>query len=443
VRPLPYTPKRGASPITKNYLRAISAVDEGIGAIYKLLEEKGILENTCIVFAGDNGYLLGEHRRGDKRAAYNESMRIPWVMRMPGVIPAGSQVDELVLNIDLAPTLLDLAGVKAPAIMQGKSVLPLFAAKKPDWRDSFLFTYWRDLVPNIPRIVSVRTDRYIYSTYPDLDDIDELYDLKNDPYEMKNLAESPEHKALLNEMKAKMAADKKAYGYKEFVPRPRPEPDWGVEEGLLCDLSFNRKDRLKLKDASPIAGKPKLTGGTLVRGLKGSALKFDPDTSISLPWNQDITPNKGSYIIETLVRPSADGVIAAQGNGNAGVMLYVEKGRPGFVVNSHGGRRVFLDEESSYTGEWVHLLAQIKNYHNRIALWVNGELVADELMMWPLRSFAKTQGPMTLGRDPSGNIDPLEISPLRFTGEMEYFRIYRNADIEAIVAKSPRFSDLK
>lgn len=430
-----FNPKVGAKSMGKNYLRAISAVDEGVGRLYEVLESEGMLENTCIIFAGDNGYMLGEHHRGDKRVPYNESMRIPWVMRLPQRIPPGSKVDEMILNVDLAPTLLDLAGVDPPAIMQGRSVLPLFRANKPEWRDSFLFTYWPDLMPNLPRMLSVRTERYVYSTYPDLDDIDELYDLERDPYEMRNLVELPEYAGLLETMQSKLDANKAAWDYREIVPRPRPEPNWPVRNGLLCDLSFSEARAVEVRDAAGIAGKPTIKGGSITRGMNGSALKFDAATEVLIPWEAHISPDKGSYIIETLVRPSRDGVIAAQGNDKRGIMLYIENGRPGFVLVGSKGRRIFVDAKTEHTDKWVYLVAQVRNHENRIRLWVNGELAGDVFMMWPFNGFMKHLGGMTLGHDPGGMIDPREISPLRFTGEMEYFRIHRETELDGILAR--------
>jgi len=432
-----YDPKVGGSPISKNYLRSISAVDEGIGKIFDLLEKEGLLDNTCIMFAGDNGYLLGEHHRGDKRVAYNEAMRIPLIMRMPGVVEPGSTVEEMVLNVDIAPTLLDLAGVEAPEIMQGKSVLPLFDADvKTPWRDSFLFTYWQDLIPSLPRIVSVRDERFVYSTYPDIDDLDELYDLEKDPQEMTNLANLPEYAPVLKEMQAKMEKLKEESGYKKLVPRPQPEPDWGVLEGFICDVDFNVKSLSEIKDASSVGNHPKLFGGKLVKGIEGSALSFDGDTTVSFPWNKQVTPEKGSYVVEVLVRSDADGVIAAQGNEHRGIMVYVDDGCPGLVLKEAGHRLQFLDSQKSFTGQWVQIVAQVRNYHNRMSLWVNGELVAEEQILWPIHDMHKAIGGLTLGSDPSGKIDPLEISPLRFEGDIQYFRIHRQADVKNILSKA-------
>jgi len=431
-KPRPYNKENGSHPNTKDYLRSIAAVDEGIGKIYDMLEKKGVLDNTAIIFAGDNGYMLGEHQRGDKRVHYNESMRIPLIARLPGVIPANSTIEKMVLNIDVAPTLLDMAGAKAPAIMQGKSTLPLFdKTTETPWRDSFLFTYWRDLIPTLPRIVSVRTEQYVYTTYPDIDDLDELYDLKNDPYEMTNLAASPEHAPLIKKMAAKLKQLQKETKYKKNVERPRPEPDWGVKEGLICDINF--ENGLQSKDNSPIRNNPKVTGGKLVDGMTGKAFSFDNNSKISFKWNKEVTPDKGSYTIETLIRPTADGVIAAQGNDARGLMLYVDEGCLGVMMKEYKFRMQFIDSHESFTGEWVHIVAQMKQYHNKFSLWVNGKLIAQEQAMWPIHGVHKGIGGLTLGSDPSGKIDPLEISPMKFNGDMQYFRIYRQADATDIV----------
>jgi N-acetylglucosamine-6-sulfatase len=437
ISPKPYTKENGSNPITKNYMRSIAAVDEGIGKIYQLLEEKGLLENTAIIFAGDNGYLLGEHQRGDKRVHYNESMRIPLVMRWPDHIPAQSRIEQMVLNIDIAPTILAMAGAQQPAVMQGKSLLPLFNEnEETTWREEFLFTYWEDLIPNIPRILAVRSERYVYSTYPDIDDLDELYDLQNDPYEMTNLAVLPEYAPLLKKMNYKLEELKTETKYKNVVPRPRPEPDWGVEEGLICDISFDKQKDMKITDKSPIVNQPVISGGALSKGLNGTAFSFDGIARISFPWNEHVTPDKGSYIIETLVRSTADGVIAAQGNGQKGMMIYVEGGCPGLMIKEYGHRMQFIDSKHSFSGEWIHIVAQIKNFYNKMALWVNGELVAEEQIWWPILDVHPGIGGMTLGSDPSGKIDPREISPLKFKGDMQYFRIYRQPDATDIVRKA-------
>lgn len=189
-RVTPWNPRRPDR--FMDYYRAIAAVDEGVGRIYQQLEKMGALDNTVIAFAGDNGYFRGEHNgRGDKRLFYEESIRIPFLMRYPREIPAGSTIPEMALNIDLAQTLLEIGGVPAHRGMQGRSLRPLFRGNSMGWRTSWLYEYWVDLNPLLPRMTGVRTNSMKYVRYPDIDDIDEMYDLKADPGELRNLALDP------------------------------------------------------------------------------------------------------------------------------------------------------------------------------------------------------------------------------------------------------------
>jgi len=188
--------------------RSLMAVEDGIGEILKALKETRRLDNTVIVFAGDNGYFYGEHGLSvERRLAYEESIRIPLLIRFPKVVKAGTASNELALNIDLAPTLLEMAGAQVPATMQGRSLVPLLGGKRPAWRSSFLVEYFTDTV--FPRIfkmgyTAVRSQHWKYIHYLELDGMNELYDLRNDPYEMKNLIDQSNGAKALNEMKQEM-----------------------------------------------------------------------------------------------------------------------------------------------------------------------------------------------------------------------------------------------
>ncbi len=179
--------------------RALAAVDDGVGDILRTLEEQGELANTVIIFAGDNGYFYGEHGLSDeRRLAYEESARIPLVARFPKVIPAGSKPTQLVLNLDVAPTVLELAGVTRPGSMEGRSLVPVFADTTMAWRSSFVIEYFSDTV--FPRILNMgyqalRSERWKYIRYTELRDMDELYDLAADPYELRNLIAESRHGA--------------------------------------------------------------------------------------------------------------------------------------------------------------------------------------------------------------------------------------------------------
>jgi N-acetylglucosamine-6-sulfatase len=181
--------------------RALAAVDDGLGEILRELEASGQLANTMLVFTGDHGYFYGEHGLNDeRRLAYEESIRIPLVARYPARIRPGSTAAQMALSIDMAPTVLELAGVAAPQQMQGRSLVPLFRGPTPQWRSSFLVEYYSDTV--FPRILkmgyqSLRTERWKYIRYRELQNMDELYDLRADPYEMRNLIAAPRARAEL------------------------------------------------------------------------------------------------------------------------------------------------------------------------------------------------------------------------------------------------------
>ena len=143
----------------------------------------------------------------ERRLSYEESIRIPLLIRFPKLVKAGTASNELALNIDLAPTLLEMAGAQVPATMQGRSLVPLLGGKRPAWRSSFLVEYFSDTV--FPRILkmgytAVRSQHWKYIHYLELDGMNELYDLKNDPYEMKNLIDQSNGARALNEMKQEM-----------------------------------------------------------------------------------------------------------------------------------------------------------------------------------------------------------------------------------------------
>jgi N-acetylglucosamine-6-sulfatase len=186
-----------------NQLRALAAVEDGVGQIFQALEETKQLDNTFFVFTSDNGYLWGEHGLGDKRPMYEESIRIPMLIRYPRLIKPGSTINSMTLNIDMAPTFLDMAGVKAPGNMQGRSLKPVLANPRAPWRKSFLAEYFAE--PNFPRIPTwhgVRTEEWKYIHYTDFQGMDELYNLKNDPDEMNNLIDD---KATVKTMQAELA----------------------------------------------------------------------------------------------------------------------------------------------------------------------------------------------------------------------------------------------
>jgi arylsulfatase A-like enzyme len=143
---------------------------------------------------GDNGFLFGEHGLIDKRNAYEESMRVPMVIWAPGMIKPNSVTQQMILNIDIAPTFLEAAGISKPVQMQGTSFLPLLKGEQVKWRDKVFYEYyWESAFPQTPTMYAVRSDKYKYIFYNGIWDINELYDIENDPNEMNNLIRNPEY----------------------------------------------------------------------------------------------------------------------------------------------------------------------------------------------------------------------------------------------------------
>jgi N-acetylglucosamine-6-sulfatase len=186
------------------------AVDDSLGRILAALERKKALDETVVVFTSDHGYFYGEHGLNEeRRLAYEETIRIPLLVRYPPMVAAGTTPAQMALSIDLAPTLLDIAGLQPAPAIQGRSLVPLFRGTAPGWRSSFLIEYFSDTV--FPRIrnmgyVAARTERHKYIRYRELPGMDELYDLEADPFERTNLAGRPAARDLLRRMQAELQA---------------------------------------------------------------------------------------------------------------------------------------------------------------------------------------------------------------------------------------------
>lgn len=225
-----------------DYFRTLTAIDHHVGRIMNLLEELDLSRNTMIIYSSDNGYHFGEHGIGDKRTAYEVSMRIPMIVRYPMSGLSGVVSDAMVLNIDLAPTLIDMAGLAVPKDMQGKSWKPLIEGSAKSIRNGFMYEYffsYTDITdyeiqtvnpPITPTIVAYRTNNAKIITYPDQGWV-ELFDLKNDPYEQINLAYRIEHHSLKTELLDLLEAEKKRSNFKlpdnyRTVPRDPEMEKW-------------------------------------------------------------------------------------------------------------------------------------------------------------------------------------------------------------------------
>jgi N-acetylglucosamine-6-sulfatase len=170
------------------YSEAMLAVDESIGRVAETLNDLGELENTVIIYYSDNGYLIGEHGLIDKRVMYEPSIRVPAFVHWPEVVKTPVHKKELVTNIDIGPTILDMAGAEIPEEMHGESFLPIVKNEPVDWRDAFIYEYYCDpYAVQTPTIIGLRTDNYSYMTYKGVWDNYELYDIQKDPDQIHNL----------------------------------------------------------------------------------------------------------------------------------------------------------------------------------------------------------------------------------------------------------------
>ncbi len=191
-----------------DYLGCVKAVDEGVGRLLKYLDDEGLAEDTIVVYSADQGFYLGEHGWFDKRWIFEESLRAPLLVRWPGVARAGGVSPRLVSNVDFAETFLEAAGLPIPADMQGRSLVPLLKGGEPaDWRSSFYYEYYEYPIPHRVRPhYGVVTDRYklVHFIRSDVD-YWELFDLKTDPHELRNIHDDPANARVVADLKAEIA----------------------------------------------------------------------------------------------------------------------------------------------------------------------------------------------------------------------------------------------
>ncbi|MEA3478709.1 MAG: sulfatase [Bacteroidota bacterium] len=243
----------------QDYLSTIAAVDESVGRILAYLDESGLAENTIVVYTSDQGFFLGEKGWFDKRFMYSEAFKMPMLVRYPGEIVAGSQNDELISNVDFAPTFLELAGIEAPAEMQGKSFRSMFLDEQDtDWRDAVYYHYYEYPGAHmVKRHYGIRTHRYkLIHFYHDIDEW-EFYDLREDPKEMNNLYPDESYIDIIRDLKVKLAELQEQYQ----VPDIREELAQSIIEkehlavGRTIQLRTKPADRYKPGEETLIDGK--------------------------------------------------------------------------------------------------------------------------------------------------------------------------------------------
>jgi arylsulfatase A-like enzyme len=218
------------------YWGTILSVDDSVARLRTWLEETKQLDNTIIVFMGDNGLLEGEHGMVDKRTAHEASLRIPIIVRYPTLTKQAKAIPQQVLTVDMAPSLLELCSAPALSNIDGKSWVKLIQSGDTDWRTSWIYHYnYEKQFPYTPNVRALRTDGWKYIRYPHGDGspdkhLAELYDLKNDPGETKNLINDPQHATKLGELKAELVKQLAAIGLNESNDK------MPLDEGIKSEL---------------------------------------------------------------------------------------------------------------------------------------------------------------------------------------------------------------
>ncbi|MXV50562.1 sulfatase-like hydrolase/transferase [Pedobacter sp. HMF7647] len=181
----------------QNYCETLMAVDESVGRVLDYLKQNNLDQNTMVIYMGDNGFSWGEHGLIDKRHFYEESVKVPFLVYCPALFKGGETVTKMIQNVDVAPTILECAGLQKPGYMPGQSFIPLLQNKEVKWRDKIFYEYyWEYDFPMTPTIYGVRTDKYKYIRSWGTWDTHELYDLEKDPEEMHNLIADPKYAEL-------------------------------------------------------------------------------------------------------------------------------------------------------------------------------------------------------------------------------------------------------
>jgi arylsulfatase A-like enzyme len=413
----------------RNYFRTLTGVDENVGKILNALDELKLAENTVVIFTSDNGFYLGDHGLGDKRSAYEESMRIPFLVRYPKLGMKGKVVDEMVLNVDLAPTLLDFAGVPIPKEMQGRSLKPLLTGTArngtesvPYWRKAFFYEYFFERNFGPPTILAVRTETAKLIKYPGHDDWTELFDLKSDPYERKNLANDPAHKNLREQMEREFERQSKAVQYRlppyadELQPQPRAQR---LNKDVLA-YDFAKDDAARVVDASGNNNHGEAKGTPLTDGRNGKkARRFDGKGFVEVPKSPSLDCSGGAWTVEVVVKAEQpNGVILARGGNANGYAIHLVDGKPVFSVTAQS-RTTSVEAKKSIVGEWAHL-AGVITADKRLVLYVNGEVVATASL--PAFIPRDPNDTMQLGADSGSQV--AEYKSSGFVGLIESVRIF-------------------
>jgi arylsulfatase A-like enzyme len=414
----------------KDYLRCVASIDDNVGRLLDYLEASGLKENTLVVYTSDQGFFLGEHGWYDKRFMYEESLRMPLLVSFPGKIKPGSVNDRMVLNLDFAQTLLDFAGVPAPEAMQGRSFAPMLQGESPaDWRTSMYYRYYH--YPADHRVqphYGVRTERHKLIYFNKLDEW-ELFDLENDPREMKNLYPDPAHAPLVQTLKTELARLKKEFkDDDQFADGPPRAPAAQLRSTPLQLVVHYTFDQLEGGEVLDISGKDhhgRVQGGELSDGQLGRALKLERGSVVLATPSRaggsplGLNPAGKPLLVGAWVKPeSPNGVVASLGGGSHGFSLYLKDDYPHFAIRSEGQLFVAKGAGKIAAGEWAHLAGELRA-NGELRVLVNGQTTGEVrgggIGSRPVEGF-------TIGDDPGSRVGDYDSAPWR--GLVDDLRLY-------------------
>jgi arylsulfatase A-like enzyme len=388
----------GLVPANLDHFRCVSACDENLGRLLDALDQLGYAENTVVIYTSDNGFYFGEHGLGDKRSAYDESLRVPFLVRFPklGETARGKLIDEPILNIDLAPTLLDFAGVTIPETMQGKSWKPFLEGKKPEnWRNVWFYEYFAEKQQNskvvdITAIRSLNAKLIKYAVKDkNLDDWTELFDLDKDPYELKNLYNDPAYAELRRNMESEYGKLLKESGYRipDYVDRPDwwdkglpTEDDSGVfrvtQPELRLMLDFTKDEKNTIRDSSGKGNDGTNRGTVIEQGQNNQpARRFDGKSIITLKKTPSLDPAKLPWTTEIVFKSdNPNGLLIAVGGESHGYSLLLEEGKPVFRITVAGDTQRLVSRKT--VDGWCTLTA-IFTTDKKMLLFMDGQLVGE------------------------------------------------------------------
>jgi arylsulfatase A-like enzyme len=276
----------------KKYLRCVKGVDDNLGRLFAYLKEEGILDNTVILYTGDQGMMLGEHDYQDKRWMYEPSQQMPLLIRYPKTIKPGSRTDAIVENVDFGPTMLDFAGVSTPGDMQGHSLRPICetATEPDDWRQAAYYRYWMHMAHHWnPSHFGIRTKQHKLIFYYGCDMKGEnqtppgweLYDLEKDPHEVRNVYDAPAYSSVVKQLKRQLAAKRDEIGdTDEDFPAIRQIVDrfWDYDEEdraaaiqISHDYAERSKEKVRKPSSTRQSQKPVVLPGGWIKSVSSAA----------------------------------------------------------------------------------------------------------------------------------------------------------------------------